>query len=50
MGSIQEGRERYEGAKDYLLAEDVDDREGLTRLVQVTCEALRTQSVRKRRK
>ena len=40
----------YEGAKDYLLAEDVDDREGLTRLVQVTCEALRAQSVRKRRK
>ena len=40
----------YEGAKDYLLAEDVDDREGLTRLVRVTCEALRTQSVRKRRK
>ena len=34
----------------YLLAEDVDDREGLTRLVQVTCEALRAQSVRKRRK
>ena len=26
----------YEGAKDYLLAEDVDDREGLTRLVRVT--------------
>ena len=40
----------YEGAKDYLLAEDVDDRDGLTRLVQVTCEALRAQSVRKRRK
>ena len=40
----------YEGAKDYLLAEDVDDREGLTRLVQVTCEALRAQSVGKRRK
>ena len=40
----------YEGAKDYLLAEDVDDREELTRLVQVTCEALRAQSVRKRRK
>lgn len=40
----------YEGAKDYLLAGDVDDREGLTRLVRVTCEALRAQSVRKRRK
>lgn len=39
----------YEGAKDYLLAEDVDDREGLTRLVQVTCEALRAQSSGKRR-
>ena len=39
----------YEGAKDYLLAEDVDDREELTRLVQVTCEALRAQSSGKRR-
>ena len=39
----------YEGAKDYLLAEDVDDRDGLTRLVQVTCEALRAQSSGKRR-
>ena len=40
----------YEGARDYIWVEDVDDREGLTRLVQVTCEALRAQSVRKRRK
>ena len=40
----------YEGAKDYLLAEDGDDWEGLPRLVRVTCEALRAQSVRKRRK
>lgn len=39
----------YEGAKDYLLAEDVDDREELTRLVQVTCGALRAQSSGKRR-
>ena len=28
----------YEGAKDYLLAEDVDDREGLTRLIRSGCE------------
>lgn len=40
----------YEGAKDYLLVEDVDGREDLTRLVRVTCEALRTQLARKRRK
>ena len=40
----------YAGAKDYIWVEDVDDRDTLTRLVQVTCEALRAQSVRKRRK
>lgn len=40
----------YEGAKDYLLVEDVDGREDLARLARVTCEALRTQSARKRRR
>ena len=40
----------YEGAKDYLLVEDVDSREDLARLARVTCEVLRTQSARKRRR
>lgn len=34
----------YEGAKDYLLAENLDDREQMTALVRVTCEALRNPS------
>lgn len=40
----------YEGAKDYILVEDVDDRELMTRLTRITCEALRTQPPKKRRK
>ena len=30
----------YEGARDYFLVEDVDDRETMTELVRITCEAL----------
>lgn len=30
----------YEGAKNYLLVEDIDDREALTELVTATCEEL----------
>ena len=39
----------YEGARDYFLVEDVDDRERLTKLVRITCEALMLQP-KKRRK
>ncbi len=37
------------GARDYFLVEDVDDRDQLTRLVRITCEALMLQP-KKRRK
>ena len=40
----------YDGAKDSFLIEDVEDRERMTRLVRVTCEALRSQPPKKRRK
>lgn len=30
----------YEGAKDYLLIEDIENREVLSKLVQLTCEEL----------
>lgn len=30
----------YEGAKNYLLVEDIDDREALTELVRATCAEL----------
>ena len=33
----------YEGAKDYLLAEDVDDRDTMTALTRLTCLALQAQ-------
>jgi len=33
-------RPPYEGAKDYFLVADVDDRTYLSELVRVTCEAL----------
>ena len=33
-------RPPYEGAKDYFLVADVDDRAYLSELVRVTCEAL----------
>ena len=39
----------YEGAKDYLLAEDVDDRDTITALTRLTCLALQAQP-KKRRK
>ena len=40
----------YEGAGDYIWVEDVDDRERLTALVQITCDGLRQQPTKKRRK
>lgn len=40
----------YEGAKDYIWMEDVEDRERMTELVRITCEALRGEHPKKRRK
>lgn len=40
----------YEGAKDYLFVEDIDDRNLLTKLVRVTWEALSEPKPKKRRK
>lgn len=40
----------YEGAKDYILVEDIDDSETLTALTSLTCEALRAEERPKRRK
>ncbi len=40
----------YEGAKGYILVEDVDDRETLTALARVTCEALLRKPAKKRKK
>lgn len=40
----------YEGAKDSFLLEDVEDRELLTALTRITCEVLKSQAVKKRRK
>lgn len=42
----------YEGAKDYILVEDVDDRDTMTALTRLTCLALQAQPLktRKRRK
>ena len=40
----------YEGAKDYIWMEDVEDRERMTELVRITCEALRGEPPKKRRK
>ena len=39
----------YEGARDSFLVEDVEDRERMTGLVRVTCEALRSRHQKKRR-
>ena len=39
----------YEGAKDYLWVEDVDDRDTMTALTRLTCLELQAQS-KKRRK
>ena len=40
----------YEGARDYFLVEDVDDRETMTELVRITCEALAAYPQKKGRK
>ena len=40
----------YEEAKDSFLVEDVEDRERMTELTRVTCEALRGRPQKKRRK
>ena len=40
----------YEGANDSFLVEDVENRELMTRLTRITCEALRSNPPKKRRK
>lgn len=40
----------YAGAKDAFLVEDVEDREQMTRLTRITCEALQSSPQKKRRK
>ena len=40
----------YEGAKYYILVEDIDDTETLMALASLTCEALRASERPKRRK
>ena len=40
----------YEGAKDYIWVEDVDDRDTMTALTRLTCLALQDQQPKKRRK
>ncbi len=40
----------YEGAKESFFVENVDDRERMTALTRLTCEALRKQPSKKRRK
>lgn len=40
----------YEGAKNYLLVEDVEEAEALTKLVQATCRELPEPKPRKRKK
>ena len=40
----------YEGARDSFLVEDVEDRERMTALTRITCEALRNKTQKKRRK
>ena len=40
----------YEGARDYILVEDVDDRDTMTALVRLTCLALESRPKKKRRK
>ena len=40
----------YEGAKDYIWVEDVDDRDTMTALTRLTCLALQEQQPKKRRK
>ena len=40
----------YEGAKDSFLVEDVENREQMTKLARITCEALRSKPQKNRRK
>ena len=40
----------YEGAKDSFLVEDVENRERMTELTRITCEALRSKPKKKGRK
>ena len=40
----------YEGAKDSFLVEDVEDREQMTELTRITCEALKNTFQKKGRK
>ena len=40
----------YAGARDFFLLEDVEDRDRITELVRITCQALKSQSQKKRRK
>lgn len=40
----------YEGARDYIWVEDVEDRERMAELTCITCEALRSKPKKKGRK
>ena len=40
----------YEGARDYIWVEDVEDRERMAELTRITCEALRSKPKKKGRK
>lgn len=40
----------YEGARDYIWVEDVDDRDTMTALTRLTCLTLQEQQPKKRRK
>ena len=40
----------YEGAKDSFLVEDVENRDQMTELTRITCEALKSKSQNTRRK
>lgn len=39
----------YEGAKDYILVEDVEDRDTMTALTRLTCLALQAQPSKRRK-
>ncbi|MDR3767410.1 MAG: TfoX/Sxy family protein [Butyricicoccus sp.] len=39
----------YEGAKDSFLVEDIEDRERMTKLARITCDAQRSKPEKKRR-
>ena len=39
----------YEGAKDYILVEDVEDRDTMTALTRLTCLALQAQPPKRRK-